>query len=425
MKSPSLRQTLQSISVRLERKDLAVVTLLQIFIVRRLQYWPDPKALVTGLFQAVPRAGRISVESTGNGAGDYYHSMCMRSSRGNGRFKLHFLPWYTFPEYALQTTPEIDRAVLETLDETYGELELVNKYKITPGQILWRRDKLEEMEYDLRVLNQEYPTTLGDCFQALGSGIFYKIFYTETPDWERRDTFLWTLRGHPIKGHGYVCGADVSGGVYRDSSVIEVFDCETHEQVAEWLSNRISPDIFATHIAATGELFNQAYVSVESNNHGIVTLSDLKKIYPSSLIHRMPSLTPNRKPDEIGRLVDLGSRVTSRTKPYLIGKLRKSLAAGAVIHSPVLKSELNTFVEFEDGTMGAQQGTFDDCVMAAAHAFFALERAAMIDRSQGVFHDGTQVPDAFSLESIIAEMTKSRTNAIFQDVESYENFNNF
>ena len=378
-----------------------------------LAYWPDAKSLASGLFQAVPRGGRISIESTGNGAGDFYHNMCMRAARGNGRYQLHFLPWHKFPEYDYEVSEEQSRMIMSTLDEEFGEPLLVATYSLTPGQILFRREKLEELDYDLHEFNQEFPTTLDDCFQSSGSGIFYRITYIETPDWTNRGSHLWALNPHPVQGRSYVIGGDVSGGVGKDSSVLEVFDCETNEQVGEWISNRCSPDVFAMHAARVGKLFNDAYIAIESNNHGIVTLSDLKKLYPSQLIHRISKI--KHTPDEIARLVDLGTRVTAKSKAFIIGRLRKELAGGAVIHSPVLKSELSSFVEFDDGTMGAQQGSFDDCVMAAAHAFYVMDRAGMIDRTVPLWNNSKASPDPFVLDSIIEELTHARNHAIFKE----------
>lgn len=379
-----------------------------------IAYWPDVKSLASGLFQAVARNGRISIESTGNGAGDYYHKMCMRAARGNGRYRLHFLPWHKFPEYNYQVSEAEAEHIMSTLSEEWDEPRMVQVYGLTAGQILFRREKLEELEYDLAEFNQEYPTTLDDCFQATGAGIFYRVIYEEVEAWRKHDTFLWKLDGHPYPGRSYVVGGDVSAGVGRDSSVLEVFDCETHEQVGEWISNRTSPDIFASHAATVGRLFNNAYMAIESNNHGIVTLSELKKLYPTQLIHKIPHL--QRKPDEIARLVDLGTRVTAKSKAFIIGRLRKELAAGAVVHSPVLKSELSTFVEFDDGTMGAQEGSFDDCVMAAAHAMYVLDKASMItpeDRQRAV--SPSIITDPFSIDAIIRELTGDREHAMFKE----------
>lgn len=340
-----------------------------------IAYWPDPKSLAAGLFQAVPMGGVLAVESTGNGAGNYYHNLCVRALKGMGQFKLHFLPWHTFKEYRYPVTPEEAAHIMSHLDETIDEPELVQRYNLDAGQILFRRAKLEEFDYDLQKWNQEYPSTFDDCFQAAGAGIFQKVNFEPSDQWRKVDQYLWLLEGHPSPNRQYVVGGDVSAGVRKDSSVLEIFDIETLEQVGEWISNRTDPDAFAHHAASVGRKFNMAYIGIESNNHGILTLSELKKMYPLHLIHRVGD--PGGKPDPVVRLSNMGARTTVKSKPLMIGNLRKLLRKDMVIHSEILRNEISTFVEHEDGSMGAQENCFDDTVMASAVAMYVLPRAQL------------------------------------------------
>lgn len=342
-----------------------------------LAYWPDPKKLASGLFQAVPRhSGVLVIESTGNGAGNYYHNLCVRALRGQSSFKVFFLPWQTFPEYRDPVTDEEATQIMAKLDEETGEPDLVKKYHLDAGQISFRRTKLEEFDYDLQMWDQEYPASIADCFQAGGASLFWKVNFVPTSLWQKRDQFLWALEGHPKEGRHYVVGGDVGAGVRKDNSVAEIFDLETLEQVGEWISNRVDPDSFARHLVALGEGFNEAYIGVESNNHGILTLSELKKsTYPQYKIHRVGE--SGAKPDPAMRLSNMGIRTTTKSKPLMVGNLRKLVKEDALIHSEVLKAEMSTFIEHEDGSIGAQEGTFDDTVMASAVALYIAPRAAL------------------------------------------------
>ena len=211
--------------------------------------WADPKSLTAGLFQAVPKDGEIAVESTGNGVGNWYHNICMRAAEGKGRYRLHFLDWLGFPEYALDLTPEQEREVLAGLDPDLEEPLLVESYGATAGQIAWRRDKLEELDYDLRTFKQEYPATLDECFQSSGYSIFTKVNFVPSERWKRRDQYLWSIEDHPQPQYDYAFGVDVSAGVGRNNSVIQIYCLQTMEQVGEWVSNKVSPDLFADKIA--------------------------------------------------------------------------------------------------------------------------------------------------------------------------------
>ncbi|MHC4139657.1 MAG: hypothetical protein ACYSR1_07375, partial [Planctomycetota bacterium] len=286
--------------------------------------------------------------------------------------------------------------ILETLDPAMEEDKLIDV--LSPGQIAWRRVKLDEMDFDLKSFKQEYPMTLDECFQASGDSLFHKVMYQPTEDWEKRSGESWGLGDHPADGKTYVLGADPAGGVGKDNSVIEIICLDTMEQVFEWTSNRIDPETFASKIAEIGEKWGGLYCVVENNNHGILTLSVLDKIYPSYLIHMDPSTITSQ---EEKQLFHLGYRTTGRTKPLMIGRLRTLLARELMIHSPLLRAELSTFIEKEDGKMGAQDGCMDDTVMALACAAVGINNAAMYASKDTV---QVEVEDPFDFETIIREL---------------------
>lgn len=387
-------------------------------------YWPDPKKTMTGLLQAVPKAtGCVSIESTGNGAGNWYHSQCMRAAKGQSSYKLMFLPWHDFAEYTL--LPHEAPAELE-LREDIHEPELKEAYGLTNAQILWRRQVLEdELDGDLFAWNKEYPSCLDDCFQTAGAGIFRSVNYIESPEWKQVNdrqlelNGLWKLDSHPKPGLHYIVGADVAAGVGKDSSVAEIFCLETDEQVGEYINNMIEPDVFAIKLAHIGRLFNEAFIGCESNNHGILTLKELgtwcyetsSVMYPLNKIYRTPIPVSHSAKDQVRRIADLGVRTTSKNKPYIIGMLRADVAMSGtvVIHSPILRNELSTFVEHEDGTMGAADGCHDDCVMASAMARFVKSRGAMSLLDNPITAYELKPKDnPFMLDGIIKEMTSNR-----------------
>lgn len=348
-----------------------------------IAYWEDPKSLVAGLFQAVPRgSGSIFIESTGNGTGNYYHRACMRAYEGVGRFKLHFFDWLLAEEYRVPLS-EAEKAALladlriewEELDSPDGKVPGLLTRGLSLEQIAFRREKLEEFDYDLQRFKAEYPLTLDECFQASGYSLFSVVPYIPHNEWRLQEKpHLWVLDRqwrYPEESR-FAIGVDVSGGVRRDRSVIEVVDIFTWEQVAEYVVDNVAPDVIARKIIELATHYNMAYVCVETNNHGAVTLLKLRSgfgkegdpdylpPYPDHLLYMN---------DKMGdSLLNYGFKTTQRTKPILIGNLRKDFVEGLVIHSPTLKDELSTFVEDENGKMGAQEGCYDDRVIAIAAA---------------------------------------------------------
>ncbi len=363
-------------------------------------FWDNPEHLISGLTNAVPMSGEIAIESTGNGQGNDYHKRCVRAYEGGSAYKCHFFNWIDFPEYTLDIDDDEAAYIMANIDEDLEEHLLVDI--LTPGQFAWRRMKLDEMNYDLGEFKAEFPLTFDECFQSVDRSIFYKVRMVPTRDWLKVDRNLHVLKDHPIVGHVYSLGADVSGGVGEDRSVIEIFDVTFDgEQVAEWVNDKIGPDIFAGKVATLGTMFNQAFLTVENNNHGIVTLDVLRNIYDPDMIYMNEG-----KGREEDHLLSFGYRTSSRTKPLIIGRLRKELATTVTIHSPLLKAELNSFVEHENGTLGAVSGSHDDRVIASAMGVMGFERAGLFKGT--AFPDGNShnepARDPFSLNAIIKEM---------------------
>lgn len=366
--------------------------------------WPDPGALLKGLFQAVPPSGSIAIESTGDGVGNWYHRACVRAQQGIG-YKLHFLNWLNRPEYRLRLSLKEAAEVLADLQEDLEEPYYHEVYGLTPEQLAWRRLKLAELDYDLHDFKEQYPCSLEECFQATGHSIFAKVNYRPTKAWHQSESGLFVLGDHPHRDRNYVIGADVGSGVGSEEtnySVASIWCLEDEEEVGLWRRNDWEPDSFGHKLAELGELFNTAYINVERNNHGILTISELLKSgYPRGAIHRGKESKDHKK--EYGRIADFGTFTSEVTRALVIGNFRKEIQDRWTIHSPVLKGEMDTFIEKENGKQEAQDGCFDDCVMAAAQALFVVPRAAT--RAAIRYAKPKQTySDPFALDTMLEEL---------------------
>ncbi len=366
-------------------------------------YWPNPKAILGGLLQAVPMSGEIAIESTGNGVGNDYHRRVLRAYNHRSEWRCHFFGLKAYMEYEIKLTDKEEAYVLNTLNPEWEEPQLIED-GLSAGQIVWRRIKLEELDYDLKMFKQEYPITLDECFQASGDSIFHRVRFVPTNLWKYQGNNLHILEGHPIRGHQYVVGADPSGGTGRDNAAAEVFDLTGGEQVGEYAHNRIEPDSFGNKVTDLAEFFNNAFIVVESNNHGPMTLDKIRdRDYPPMLIYSMEQAGVSY---EDRTLMQMGFRTSTRTKPIMVGKFRALLAKDWVIHSPTLNGELSTFIEHEDGKLAAQKGCYDDRVMAGACAAIGMEHAELYaGNGDGTLEMSSRDPASipFTLDSIIKE----------------------
>jgi hypothetical protein len=338
-----------------------------------LPFWPDAGRLMRGLLQAA-KAGEVTIEATGNGVGDYFHRICMRASEGQG-YSLHFIPFTEMAEYSLPFETQEER--LEFLRHPRDEYEEAGLGSVlTAEQLHWRRMTiLDDFEGDLRAFKAEYPLTLEECFQATGYAFFQNYKFMLTPEWKQESRHMQVKLGHPDPGLNYVIGADIAAGVGKDYSVAQVLCLETDEQVATYSNNTIAPDDFGIVLDGLGRRFNLAYINPEQNNHGLTTISELTKTYPSYLIHRTKAHgSPNR---DIAGITAFGTQTNEVSRAFMLGEMRRVLK-NIILYNPRTKSEIETFVEADNGKIQAMDGCHDDEVMSLGMAVLARERGAII-----------------------------------------------
>jgi hypothetical protein len=373
--------------------------------------WANPAPLLSGLFQTVPASGTIILESTGRGTGNYFHRQALKAAEGDpDGFKLHFFNWLHRKEYRKDVGPEEAAVLLANLNEEFQEEFYVKHYRLTAGQIKWRRQKIVELDFDLQQFKEQYPCSLEECFQSSGSGFFPFVNYGPSDDWLKQDIWTMKLKDHPKPGCIYAAGVDIGGGVGLDPSVLTIFEVETGEQVLEYVNKRKTPAEFANTVAELCKPFN-AYVNFERNNHGYGFGDRFIDLYNRALIHRTKRFGKPKAGTTVGefeRLRDWGSFTSHLTKPYKLGKMRTAFKDGtAVIHSMGCQLECNSFVERENGEIEAAAGCYDDRVMAAALAIEVFPKAMLVGKSAMEREKkarGPRTADIFRVDSLIKEL---------------------
>ena len=129
--------------------------------------------ILTGAFEAVPLTGRITVESTAEGAWGAFYDLAKAAKDKQDAgdrltkldFKLHFEPWWKDPENLLS-------AVITSVEvEEYCESLLRNHgIMLTPEQASWYAGKLDILGD--RML-QENPSTFDEAFHVAIKGAYY------------------------------------------------------------------------------------------------------------------------------------------------------------------------------------------------------------------------------------------------------------
>ena len=360
-----------------------------------LAFWNKSTAqdIWNGLIQAVPntRGTAIFVESTANGVTGVFYDLWKGAVEGTNGFVPVFIPWFTDPDYR--------EPVSKTFERTPDEEELADKYNLDDEQLMFRRRKIAQNGIDL--FNQEYPAKPEDAFLNTGRPVFNPEQLTQCLDDAKdvkerlaleADEFVHNRRGELSTylphnaGEQYVIGADVAMGVRNgDFSVAQVLDSKKR-QVATW-RGQVHPDYFAEVLYALGTYYNEEFICVENNAHGILTCTRLGKdmAYGNFYTEVQHDKITDRE------TVKLGFSTTAKTKPLIIDQLRAAMRENELqLNDKTTIREMLTYIVTESGAMEAEASCFDDCVISLALANYVHEGA----------WEPVEVPDELYLEMV-------------------------
>lgn len=348
--------------------------------ISELSRWPNQEKLMIGLMQAVPRNGRVVIETTANGVGDYFYNLWRKSQSPSSPFRPHFLPWFILSEYSMPIKGEF-----KLTDE---ETELQTAYNLTAEQLNWRRYKIEELGGNLEAFQEQFPSNANEAFIVSGNPIwpastlkFYErhcepatkvgnLFGGYQVSFEANSKGNLKIWKEPTPSHSYVIGADISEGIEvqpddpkrdnrQDFSSLTVMDRNTAEIVATW-HGRMDPDQMGRQLDALGRYYFDAVIGVEKNNHGLMTLIVLRDLnYPRIYYREKEGLSSVRTTDE------MGWRTDRFTRPLMIDETSKWLRERRLsIYDEELVGEMMSFVRYPDGQGRAAQNSFDDRVIS-------------------------------------------------------------
>lgn len=357
-------------------------------------FFPDAKTTMLGLLQSVPDQPNtlVVLESTANGVGDWFHEMWGKAERGENEFTPIFLPWFIQPEYRREFASEAQKEqfiseVSQTNKTMNGEevrsyeWELKEKHNLTWEQMNWRKHTIQnKCQGDDILFMQEYPCTAEEAFISSGRPKFsiraLRKYQTITKEPIRRGylqekdgkvTFLDDSKGYisiwkePEPNVNYAIGADVAEGLASGDFSCALVGSDEFDIVAMW-HGHIDPDLYGEELVKLGKFYNQAYLGVENNNHGLTTLTTIKK-------REYWNIYFSKSHDKISENITqkMGWTTSIRTKPLMIDKLSEYVREHYIgIPSNQVISEMFTYVIEDNGSTNAQSGCHDDTVMAGA-----------------------------------------------------------
>lgn len=346
-------------------------------------FFPDATTTMLGLLQCVPDTQNscVILESTANGVGGYFYDMWQKACRGENDFIPLFYPWFTDKSYTTPFKSEEDKEQFKLTLNDY-EINLMEKENLTLEQMNWRRRTIQnKCAGDEELFFQEYPSTPEEAFIASGRPVFnikaLRKYLNHTTDGKKYylkenmegiyaiedDKGYVEIWKEPKEDEFYVIGADVAEGkVDGDYSVGIVID-QNCDIVAKWYGH-IDPDLFGYELVKLARYYNNAYLGVEANNHGLTTLKSVQRkdywnLYFAKIYDRFTDSITQK----------LGWQTTSKTKPMMIDKLGEFIREFHIgIPSALIVQECLSYIIEDNGSTNAQIGCHDDTVMATAIA---------------------------------------------------------
>ena len=399
----------------------------QILHFSEFAHWKDSALeLLGGAIPSVPSPpyGFIDLESTPKGeTGAFYkYALGARPFDLSDPFTVHLYPWWMEPRYIISTSfysnadiklSEADyRDAIQHFEPDDYEVKLMaglnyNGQKLTVDQIIWRRLKKKSQDKTNAPFLQEYPEDLDTCWLGVQGRFF------DTPDSidhlnyyrdNRLDPVKWfdklTYRGdeisfygnnfgiweYPDQGDTYVAGFDAAGGGLNDDSdwsVLYIISVKKEKIVAR-LRVRAGPKVFAAMVAATCTFFKSATISGERSHHGDMVFKELRDLEYTNIYYHVDPFKPIKK----GQIALPGLYPTEEHRRDVLERFKVAITNNVLISfCKDLVREMNSFTwqkvqqRIKASALEIVE-QHDDCIFAAAHAWYIIDKVRMRMRSQ-------------------------------------------
>jgi hypothetical protein len=170
----------------------------------------------------------------------------------------------------------------------------------------------------------------------------------------------------------YVAGVDISEGVGKDATVIQIMDITEPrriKQVATYHNNKISPSEFTPKLAEILQHWGNPLAMIERNGCGGQVVDNLKRDFNyDNIVNWGINRVANRKSNQHGIVAHTNTKYDAvLNQRYWINIMRS-----VQINDINTVIELKDFTKHKNGTWGAKHGSHDDRVMSLAWALMVL-----------------------------------------------------
>jgi len=241
-----------------------------------------------------------------------------------------------------------------------GAIQKTNNYQ--PFRVDWwdvpGRDEAWKKETVANTSQLQFDQEFGNTFFGTGNTLVDAetlMALRSIDPIEHREGGSLLIYEHPIQNHDYIMTVDVSKGRGQDYSTFTLIDIsvEPFKQVARYKNNRISPLLFPDILFKYGNLYNEAYVVIESNDQGTVVCNGLYHDLEYENVHVESAVKSNA----------IGIEITRKSKRLGCSAFKDIIENGKLhIVDQDTIVEISTF-EAKGQSYEASDGNHDDLVM--------------------------------------------------------------
>ena len=241
-----------------------------------------------------------------------------------------------------------------------GAVQKVNEF--TPFTVNWHdvpgRDEEWKRQTIANTSKLQFDQEFGNTFYGTGDTLINAetlLSFRAKPPTDVLEGGDLLVYEKPQPNHEYIMTVDVSKGRGQDYSTFTVIDIGTRpfKQVAVYRNNTISPLLFPNIIYKYANLYNEAYVVIESNDQGTLVCNGLYQDLEYDNIHMESAV----KADRIGIEI---TRKTKRLGCSAIKDVLENKKLDIVDENSIL--EISTFVS-KGQSYEASDGNHDDLMM--------------------------------------------------------------
>lgn len=321
-----------------------------LIIVDEWAFLPNPEDAWASIEPVADVGGRIIGLSTANGSGNFFHKLWVGAETRTNQFAPMFYPW--------SANEDRDKDWYENKKRSMSSWQLAQEYPSNPEEAFIKSGRTVFDVDDLREKIIPEEGVVGTLIERSSIRDFAFV-----PNHNKDALDPITVWEFPSPEGHYVVGADVAEGLdWGDYSSAHVINVATGLVVATW-HGHIPADLFGEELFKLATWYNNALLGIESNNHGLTTITAVRRLgYKRLFRRRRVNSTKGNTP-----MTEFGWNTNRSTKPLMIDELGRVIREEELeIRCPATLGELITYVRDEKGAMSGSP--HDDRVMSLAIA---------------------------------------------------------